>query len=390
MDDGSVLFGDILDKCVSDILDRGRSIEECLDKFPDYRGRLKPLLETTSQILNSRALGVSEEFRWASHDRLINLVNSRPIATSTTPKRMNYRFRLFEILNRKTFKLAFVSVLIILMLIVSGITSVAYASTSALPGTIYYPFKLTLERFEVDFAPTEIEKAALRLQIATRRIEEVERIVSSGESSDLTLPISEFHKQIETVTNQIETGIGLSEEDRFVLIILLNNWIDQQLIKVNEIIPSAHLEVQKLLQDTVIFSRLSQDRVIKYLEQYPMYLTRSSSYLVDGTLVQPEETGTAIVSPSMTVTGRVIVQGTGTFVYTETARFTPLLPKSTSLPLLDRVETKVATLWPTNLPLPTQSLTPRRTLRPIENRGIKTPGGNRPTQLPFPLPTHRP
>lgn len=65
----------ILDECLADIQVRHATIEDCLRKFPQHAGELKPLLEVALAIGQVPEVKPSEAFKRATRARLFDRPN---------------------------------------------------------------------------------------------------------------------------------------------------------------------------------------------------------------------------------------------------------------------------------------------------------------------------
>lgn len=73
-----------------------------------------------------------------------------------------------------------------IMLFVGGWIGIANASLGTLPGEQLYPVKLGMERVQMALATSSAQKAQLRMEFTSRRLEEMVALASSGKESDLS------------------------------------------------------------------------------------------------------------------------------------------------------------------------------------------------------------
>lgn len=75
---------------------------------------------------------------------------------------------------------------IIITLIGSG-SGISFAAQNAIPGETLYPVKLATERARMTFTPNKKAKAELHLQFASRRLHEVERLISENRQPQINV-----------------------------------------------------------------------------------------------------------------------------------------------------------------------------------------------------------
>ncbi len=164
----------ILDQCVED-LRNGKSVEECLQKYPSHRVQLKPLLEMAQAIERVPTP--------APRSQLIS-------ETLVEVGREIGRYRLGR--NRSFFGIIFqqprfawaLSIVFTLLFSVAGITTVASGST---PGDFLYPVKLVTEKIEFLLTFDSENKAELRITFSDRRMKEMKALLERSGSLDTTL-----------------------------------------------------------------------------------------------------------------------------------------------------------------------------------------------------------
>ncbi|MGB2855120.1 MAG: DUF5667 domain-containing protein [Dehalococcoidia bacterium] len=156
-------FDDILDACLDRITQKGDSIEQCLESYPEQAGELEPLLRAALSV-DVSSIEPRTEFQRMAKARLLSAV------AATKEKEGRRRLPLWNWQQRWAVALA-----VVLALVMMGGGTVA-ASTNSLPGDVLYPVKTTTERVQAFFTFGKEAKANLCMRFAERRIVEIEAL----------------------------------------------------------------------------------------------------------------------------------------------------------------------------------------------------------------------
>lgn len=167
-------FEAILDECLRDVLRGVRTVDQCLERYPDYAADLKPALQTA--LLTSRLK--SPQMPAASVNALENRLRVQ-MAARTESKIIRGRFAPFA-------KLAAMIAIVALTALGSGAAAVA-ASSNAVPGDWLYGLKRLWEAIVLALSPLTGQVDDLWLQIADRRLDEVEELARRGQLNDSAL-----------------------------------------------------------------------------------------------------------------------------------------------------------------------------------------------------------
>lgn len=165
---------DILDLCLKELAD-GKSLEECLREYPQFRTQLEPLLRL------AQGLGKLPPPQPRSQALLSTLVKVGRI--SAQQRREMLRRKVFNwglVMPRPAWSMAFALVLIVVFL---GWGAVTVASDS-LPGDLFYPLKLTTEKVKFFLTSNPEGKAELRLTFAEKRLQELAKSLDEGKGFD--------------------------------------------------------------------------------------------------------------------------------------------------------------------------------------------------------------
>ncbi len=90
--------------------------------------------------------------------------------------------------------------------LIGGWGGMVNASFDTVPGDVLYPVKIATERAQLTMALTDERKAKLHVEFASRRLDEVAIITSSGEPSEeqVRVAMEGFTREIESVSQTIE------------------------------------------------------------------------------------------------------------------------------------------------------------------------------------------
>jgi hypothetical protein len=295
----------IVDRCLSDILENGYSTEQCLDKFPEDRDELEPILRVAVSLISAQRLKASSRFRRISWIRIQNQVTDRNTVKSPNHNALESTVSSW-FKKPQVLRLAFLS-LVVLVFLAVGFSGVVMASASALPGDWLYPTKLQVERMQLFMAVPGVERAAMRLELASRRLSEVDDLLDEQRAVKVDEVITAYKTQVQSVFDEIETDMEMSPEDRSIIFILLRDWysmnknhLDKILIKV----PDLPFESVSQTND---FSRLTQDRVIKLFQQYPYLLYTLPEFSQEGSIVEPGLDGTSVMTATEIITPSIVI-----------------------------------------------------------------------------------
>lgn len=198
----------ILDRCLTFVQSGKASIADCLKAYPDRAAFLEPLLLTALQAHSGLSPdGPDMAYIAATKIRIINQLQAlkiKPQNAKSKPKRKR------SLLPRPA--LAILSLALVLMMLASGL-GVASASADALPGDALYPVKRGVEELRLLLTIRPAKDAELLIAFTTERLQEVEDLLKSDPSQDLTSALQEYESMLSRLleTAQEETVLENSE-----------------------------------------------------------------------------------------------------------------------------------------------------------------------------------
>lgn len=185
----------IFNSCLDEVLNGQTTVEDCLERYPEYAAELEGLLWTSMDISKAASIippvGARMRIRVALNQRMAEL-SSRTVRP------------------RPFWRIGWANAVVTFVL---GLTmaggSVAYAASSAMPGQILYPLKLDLEQALVGLTFSSEAKVELYASLNDRRVGEIVYLAGKGNSQG----IAELTSRIEINLSAAASAIGLSAND---------------------------------------------------------------------------------------------------------------------------------------------------------------------------------
>ncbi len=176
-------FNNILDECLERLLTGGETVEQCLERHPDYAVELEPLLRTAMVTRETLTIEPNVEFRARARYQL----------RSEMEKATVRRWR--PIL---TWQPRWVMVTVIVMVVLLAGSGTVVAADSSMPGTPLYGVKLATENVRLALSSSDVARAELYATLTDRRISEIAYAIEKGKL-----------KQVEKVTNRLNNHLAM-------------------------------------------------------------------------------------------------------------------------------------------------------------------------------------
>ncbi len=176
-----VSFERALEHCLQQLARTG-DVEASLRRYPQYAGRLRPLLEM-AWVARRHYDAVPEPPGGLAggRERLLAVAAQQraravPATPSTTAARRRGRIR----------SLAFAVRLVVALLVVGVSTAVVgggivWAASQSLPGDVLYPVKVVVEDVRLALVTAPADQVDRSLQLVEERAEEIEALVAAGQ-----------------------------------------------------------------------------------------------------------------------------------------------------------------------------------------------------------------
>lgn len=163
----------ILDRCIDDLA-RGATVGECLERYPELREELEPLLETAASL---HGLPRPEPSGSAMRTVLVRAGAALAVqegAGEAEQTRAPSRGQVLRFpLRRPVLRIAAGLAAVVILAVLGG------ASADTVPGDLLYPLKLAREKVTFGLTVKPDHRAELRLTFADRRLEELVKMADS-------------------------------------------------------------------------------------------------------------------------------------------------------------------------------------------------------------------
>lgn len=158
-------FETILDYCI-DQIQAGKSMEECLAQFPEYRDELKPMLEMSVQLGELETPEPSVE----TINNALFEIGQRAGQQKKTGKSSGIFLPEFI---RRPWVFRTINAALVVVVLFFGLSTV---SASSVPGDLLYPFKKFTENVQFLLTTGKQDKAELRLTFSEKRLKELSEL----------------------------------------------------------------------------------------------------------------------------------------------------------------------------------------------------------------------
>jgi hypothetical protein len=166
---------EILIHCIDDIEAGRASLQDCLDRYPDMRQELEPLLRVALSINEPADTRPSDAFKIRARVNLMEHIHASQTGKKTVsvPSQAGIRHGWFTGWARAVA----IAVAVILVISAAG-AGTAYASQSSLPGDNLYSVKLGTEQLQRMVTFDDAAEVELELKFASTRLDELEELAS--------------------------------------------------------------------------------------------------------------------------------------------------------------------------------------------------------------------
>ncbi len=173
----NTMLDDAFDDCLDMIGNTGKSLKECLAKYPELKMELEPALKAALSMKNSPAVGPDSTYR-ARVKALLVTTRAPGKKRAFVPGRFLYR------LTAATVAFA---------LVLGGVD---YASTDSLPDSPLYPVKLLIEKIRLAVTTDNQAEVELHLQNAEARLAEADAMAEEGKTEEARQALNDMMKEM--------------------------------------------------------------------------------------------------------------------------------------------------------------------------------------------------
>lgn len=166
---------EILIQCIEDIKAGRASLEDCLNRYPEVRHELEPLLNIALSIKAPADIKPSNDFKIRARVNLMEHIHdSQSKKKAGRSSQASVRYGWYTGWARA----AAIVVAVILVISAAG-TGTAFASQSSLPGDTLYSVKLGTEQLQRIITSDDAAEVELELKFASTRLDELEKLAST-------------------------------------------------------------------------------------------------------------------------------------------------------------------------------------------------------------------
>ena len=198
---------DVLSDCL-DMLAAGQGIESCLERFPEHREELRPLLETASVAMTAATSATySQEAKAHGLSRLTAAVVERGVPSSRWSRWFGWQARVPRLVYAGA----------LAVFVTTGtVVGTGAAASDSVPGEPLYWVKTQRENISLMLPQSDTSKAETHARLATERFHEMSRLSDMGRFDEaekvvtriwIHLGASAGFIKVQTVSNPIEMPI---------------------------------------------------------------------------------------------------------------------------------------------------------------------------------------
>jgi len=159
-------FDSVFEKCMEDIVCHNRSLQDCLEAYPEHAGELKPLLVTVAASREAAGVSPREDFKARARYEFYS-------AVAEIREKQNIPW------FRHSMGWVQVGISAVVALMITG-GGVIAASGSSLPGQPLYSVKIFAEQIQVGLTFSETARTQLYANLADRRVDEIITLSEDG------------------------------------------------------------------------------------------------------------------------------------------------------------------------------------------------------------------
>ena len=377
----------ILGDCIQAIQSGELSIEDCLDRYPEYQTELESLLRIAVDLNDAPKARPSLLFMQTARQRLI-----RKIKPVRQPSLLDWLTAFLNTFQTNRLAKTVTVVVVLVFLLFSSVSSfTVYAAQDAMPGDFLYPVKLGVEDFQIAVASQD-RAIDLHLEFANERQEELKKLEVSGRSQYIETVEQYFQTHLEKASQIIADQPSEQVIEKKIDSEKVNQAFSQHLQVLRSVLDQASVAEKPLIEKVIDSSSKNRRRIDQILASSTNTVpsnpgsSSSGSSSSQGSYASPTTAATTITFPTPTLF-RPSPTSVSTIVIiipptpTNPVVVVPILPPPTSTRTPTRLPTSTPTATRTPTPIPT--FTPTDTATPLPTN-TATP---LPTDTPTPIPT---
>ncbi len=224
---------DILAQCIEEVKSGKASLADCLNRYPDMRRELEPLMRIALSIKEPPDIRPSNAFKIRARVNLMEHIHASQAVkeTSKSAPRAGMRQRWYA----GWLRAATIAIAAILAISALG-AGTAYASQGSIPGDTLYPVKLGTEQVQRVLTTNDVEGVNLELKFADTRLGEIES-VAQKRPGKISVAVTGYERNL-------NLAIARAEQAK-------DGGISTSILETVALAVSSHLSTLDELQDSV-------------------------------------------------------------------------------------------------------------------------------------------
>lgn len=169
-------------KKILSLMDKGKGMEHCLKKYPEYSSLIKEYFTLIDDFGNLKGIKTSYSRK---QELFSKIIKEKKVPDTLPEKRSEFHDRdgIMPVRVRKNFLKPVLAFCFSFIFIMFAFTGTVFASEKTLPGDTLYPVKITAEKMQ-SFIYPEVKKGKLYYNFLNRRITEADSLIKSEISPD--------------------------------------------------------------------------------------------------------------------------------------------------------------------------------------------------------------
>lgn len=233
----------ILEECLYQIKMKKLTLLECLDKYPEFREELEPILKLALTLKPLPKAKASKEYKNKSIKSILSQLESE----RKTEKGIKLPF----------FKTTLAKVALAITIILCILIGLVYASSFSLANSPLYSIKRATENIQVSLTFGNTEKSKLHLKLAEKRSDEIKELVKQKDAPAINKTAQEMKKEI---NHALQEAKQAPPEDKQNLMSNIVASAEKQQKVLKEITPQAPEEAKTALMAAAVASYQTQQK----------------------------------------------------------------------------------------------------------------------------------
>ncbi len=190
----------------------GESLEVILERHPDQRQALEPMLHAAGQLQAVRTVAAPSAFRQSARARLLEQVNAVEQETSVphAQRLAIWWHDLWASVARPLAAPAWAGAALALLFVLLFVTTTTYAAQAALPDDTLYPIKLASEQVWHQFAADSVD---FDMTLAERRLQEALSLQTQNRHEAVPDALIRYQQSLGEWSERVEMA-GLQDQGR--------------------------------------------------------------------------------------------------------------------------------------------------------------------------------